>query len=233
MDHINELLNQILSKNPFLSYSDALCICLRNEIILLHLKPGDTINESRLSSQLNISRSPIKMALDTLMNEGFIVRPKGKMAVVSNLSREDYHHIMEARITIESQAAYLAAKKITNKELDQLKKLLNEFSISAQNSDSALFEKCDVRFHEIIVKASGNPYLIKMHEIINPKLYRYRNYLVSVYSEHGPLYGTPTHHHIAIYNALSSHYSSIAQDEMIKDISRMSRSIGLIPLSYQ
>lgn len=229
MTGINDLLNQLLDQNPFLSYSEALCTCLRNEIILLHLKPGDTINESKLSSQLNISRSPIKMALDTLVSEGFIVRPKGKMAVVSNLSQKDYHDIMEARIAIESQAAYLAAKKITDKELSQLKILLKKFDLSAKNSDSSLFEQCDFHFHKIIVQTARNPYLLNMHQLIEPKLCRYRNCLVTVYSEHGPRYGTPTHHHIAVYNALSSHFSSIAQDEMIKDISRMNRNIGLIP----
>lgn len=228
-------LEQKMKDNPFLTCSRILTDCLREEIIDLNIRPGEKINESQLAKELNISRSPVKMAIDTLLEEGFMIRTKKKGVVISPLSMRDYLKIMDARIALESQAAYIAAKTITKEELEKLKTVLKQFQEAKNKRDHILWEICDDNFHRIIIDAARNEYMAEMYQLIYPKMRRYRRYLTRVYCSQDDSVERefPSHHHIAIYNAISQHYSRIAEEEMVKDITRMTKGINFVIPIFQ
>lgn len=70
-----EKFEKIKKEHPFFSITELTYLFLREEIIHLHLPPKQKLNESRIASSLAISRTPVRKALDQLLEE-FLVEKK-------------------------------------------------------------------------------------------------------------------------------------------------------------
>ena len=132
--------------------------------------------------------------------------------------------IYEARMMLEPEAAYLAAKRIQEKELEVLKKLVFRFEKIDQTHDHLEYKNADKMFHETIVKASRNRYLMDMYKSIECPLAMYRNQLNQLayeecFQQHGMEKGSE--YHRAIYRMLEQRYPMMAKDEMKNDVQRM------------
>jgi GntR family transcriptional regulator of vanillate catabolism len=84
---------------------------LRELIVGGELKPGMRIAELALVERLGASRTPIRMALVRLQEEGLLeALPNGGFAV-RDFSESDIHDAIEVRGTLEGLAARLAAER--------------------------------------------------------------------------------------------------------------------------
>lgn len=111
----NELKEKMLKEketNPFAVLSKLIYDGLYNEIITGKLLLDDKIIESQIAKNLNVSRTPVKMALNKLVEDGILEKGKGKELRVKKIRYEECLWLYEARLSIESKAAYLAAKRI-------------------------------------------------------------------------------------------------------------------------
>ena len=75
------------------------------------------------------------MALAEMTEKGILEKVKGKELRVKKISYEECLWIYEARMMLEPEAAYLAAKRIQEKELEVLKKLVFRFEKIDQTHD--------------------------------------------------------------------------------------------------
>lgn len=86
-------------------------LSLRDLVLSGELKAGDRISELSMVERLGISRTPIRMALVRLEEEGFLdALPTGGFAVRA-FSESDIHDAIEVRGTLEGFAARLAAER--------------------------------------------------------------------------------------------------------------------------
>lgn len=69
---------------------------------------------------------------------------------------EDRLHLLEFRMGVEAEAAALAARNHTDRQLRAVDKALEEFTASADHPAHAM--KSDYEFHRAIAAASGNPF---------------------------------------------------------------------------
>lgn len=213
-----------MEKNPFAILSRVIYKQLYQEIIAGHLLPEHKIIESKIAKDLNVSRSPVKMALADMVEEGIFVRGAGKTVHVKPISYEECLWIYEARMTLEPKAAYQAAKRINAAEMKQLQELIYKFEETDKSLNQLEYTRTDKQFHEIIIKASRNPYLVSMYKSIECPLACYRNQLNQlVYEECFQLnnMGSGSDHHKAIFNMLKNNLPLLAEDEMRNDIQRM------------
>ena len=74
-----------------------------------------------------ISRTPLWNALLRLQDDGLVIRTRGHAFCVKALKKVGCQQLMEARMAIEGQAAYLAAERITGKNLSLLQESLDGF----------------------------------------------------------------------------------------------------------
>ena len=116
--------------------------------------------------------------------------------------------------------------QIRNKEkaLEVLKKLVFRFEKIDQTHDHLEYKNADKMFHETIVKASRNRYLMDMYKSIECPLAMYRNQLNQLayeecFQQHGMEKGSE--YHRAIYRMLEQRYPMMAKDEMKNDVQRM------------
>lgn len=223
-DAFKESVQREMDSNPFAILSRVIYRQLYQEIIAGHLLPEHKIIESKIAKELNVSRSPVKMALADMVEEGIFVRGSGKTVHVKPISYEECLWIYEARMTLEPKAAYQAAKRIKPAELQQLKEMITKFEEIDKTLNQRNYTLTDKQFHEIIIKASRNPYLVSMYKSIECPLSCYRNQLNQLayeecFQQHDM--GSGSEHHKAIYNMLKNHLPLLAEDEMRNDIQRM------------
>lgn len=223
-EELKKNIQQEIDKNPFVVLSKVIYDQIYNEIIAGHLRPEHTIVESKIAKDLNVSRSPVKAALNDMICAGILAKDSGRGLHVKLITYEECYWIYEARMALEPKAAYLAAKRINKEELMELRALIEKFEEIDVTKDQLLYTKTDKKFHEVIIRASRNQYLVNMYKSIECPLACYRNQLNQLayeeaFQQNGMENGSD--HHRYIYQMIRGHYPLMAEDEMRNDIRRM------------
>ena len=84
---------------------------LKRRIISHSLSPGEPLNESVLTKELGISKTPIREALQQLEKEGFVENIPGKGSFVSRISIQDIREMFEIREILECEVIRRVASK--------------------------------------------------------------------------------------------------------------------------
>lgn len=140
------------------------------------VKVGERFAAERdLAAKFEVSRSTIREAMIALEVSGLVEIRSGSgiyaLSPAQQLSKlqaaEDIpgpFEVLEARIMLESEAAAVAAERISNQELHQLKQLLNSMKTAIDSGDIEEAERIDHAFHLLIVKATRNSALTPIYE---------------------------------------------------------------------
>lgn len=205
-------------ENPFVKLNDTVYEQLRDRIITLRYEPGTRLVESQLAEELRVSHSPVKDALLRLERERLIAREPGKSPVVTSIRYEDCQMLLEARRGIEGCAARAAAEKISSEELEKLKQALLHMRRSDQAGDPIQCVRDDARFHQLVVAAARNRYLLEAYQAYQGNVLRY---LLYVLRKMGPNGLREYEHHRPVYSAIKNRSGILAQEEMILSIEHM------------
>jgi DNA-binding GntR family transcriptional regulator len=108
---------------------------LKEKIIYDEFPPGTLLREGELATELEVSKTPVREALNGLKYEGLVEVIPYKGYIVSQLSFQDLKDLFELRIIFETAAVELAIQNITNKQFEQLKKLaVKEFNVDSNEA---------------------------------------------------------------------------------------------------
>jgi DNA-binding GntR family transcriptional regulator len=164
------------SKNSVTSYSvtDQITALIKKIILNGELSPGDRLNEVQLSEALEISRSPVREAIQRLVKEGLVVLVPRKGAFIRKLTAKEVEDLFETRVTLETKAASLAAQRASESQLNKFSSLLDRTELALKNEESnkyALgFYSLDFDFHFKIAGLAQNAILEAMIQELNAKL---------------------------------------------------------------
>ncbi|MHC1731930.1 MAG: GntR family transcriptional regulator [Bacteroidales bacterium] len=202
--------------HPFSVLKDVVYDFLLKDIIALRLSPGQKISEAHIASELGISRSPVKMAIERLIGERLVMRSENKVLRIALLETKDYLEICNARKALEGSAAFFAAGNITDEEIYNLEKLTKEYKAALSEPSLTNFELADHKYHTAIIIASHNSYLIEMYEIIQLRILRYRYYARYRLGEKALHSMIKNDHrsHQSIFSAIKIGYSTLAKSEI-------------------
>jgi len=131
---------------------------LRQEIIDGTLEPGTRLLENDLVQRLNVSRTPIREALNQLSKEGLVEIIPRKGTYVRRWTLEEALEILLLREVLEGLAARLATEHLNPQDLEQLESYLESY-----RRGEIRYTESDRRFHEHIVTACG---MKRLQEII-------------------------------------------------------------------
>jgi len=96
---------------------------LRAMLIEARIPPGAKLNERELSEQLCVSRTPLREAIKLLATEGLVDLLPNRGAVAVKLSQADVLHTFEVLGGLEAMSGELAAQRITDDELTEIRAL--------------------------------------------------------------------------------------------------------------
>ena len=136
---------------------------IRETIITLELAPGTLVNEQQLAEDLHMGAVPVREALKLLAHDELIVITPRHGLYVADISLPDLEQISEVRLTLEPLCAGLAARRATSDDLTVLEALRTE-QAAIDPGDSRRLLDVDHKFHQAIVRAAGNKYLIRILE---------------------------------------------------------------------
>lgn len=163
-----------LNMNAYLPLRDVVFHTLREAILRGDLKPGERLMELQLAAKLGVSRTPIREAIRMLEQEGLAVTIPRKGAEVAKMTEKDMQDVLQVREALDELAASIACEKISEEELGGLRRTMREFEEYTKTRDLKRIAEADVRFHDIIYEATGNPRLVNMLNNLREQMYRYR-----------------------------------------------------------
>ena len=156
--------------------NDTLLATILSWIDIGRLNPGDVIDEQPLVEEFGVSRTPVREALLQLEAMGLIRRLPRKGAVVFRPTLEEFLAILEVHAKLEGQAAGLAARRLSKARAVALEAAVKACETCASKLGDANpdgYYQLNLRFHEAVAIAAGNPFLTEMIKTNARKLLAY------------------------------------------------------------
>ena len=142
---------------------------LKEMAVSYHFRPGERINEVELAAQLNVSRTPIREALNRLATEGFLTSTANKGFFARMLEANTLFDLYELRAFLEQAAVRLACQRASDEEIAALRDFLLEQDESEEISAGEML-KLDEEFHFRLVGLSQNEELLKTVRSISERI---------------------------------------------------------------
>jgi DNA-binding GntR family transcriptional regulator len=149
---------------------------VRRRIIDGEWQPGERIFEDQIALDLDVSRNPVREALQALEAEGFVELEPRRGARVASLSPQRALELFEVREVLEGLVAHLAATRRTDAELDELRGIVADGLRAAGGDDLSALPALNTRFHEALSTIAGNTMLAEAIE-------RLRHLIEWIYSQ--------------------------------------------------
>lgn len=118
--------------------------------------PGSQLGEAQLAARLNVSRGPVREALQRLIQEGLLENRRNRGVFVTSLNYDDIADVYLVRGTIEREAAKILVRRGDAQSLDRLEELVDRMSVVAKEGKWRELADLDLRFHESLVRSSGS-----------------------------------------------------------------------------
>ena len=204
-------IEQARKDNPFLSYTNIIYDLVLDDIIWSRFEPGTLLRETILAEWCGVSRSPAKEALNRLYEDGFLKKSDLPGYEIMPFDITDYSDYCEFRLAIEPQAAFFAARTATEKEIKNLENLIAEYKKSvSENATLSTLHLLDFKFHQEIIRMSGNRYFSKIYDHYEKKDQYFRTVMCGDdINAHYIL-----QKHIHIYKKIACHDEKGALEEM-------------------
>lgn len=117
------------------------------------LAPGARLTQEELAASLDVSRQPVLQALRLLKNDGFVIDAGRRGLMVAPLDGAMIGRVYEVRAVLDGLAARLAAQAGARVDPG----LIERGRRAARGERIAAMIDADMKFHEAICAASGNP----------------------------------------------------------------------------
>ncbi|AFQ63861.1 GntR family transcriptional regulator [Klebsiella pneumoniae] len=150
---------------------DQIAQMIRYQILSGAMKAGDELTQESIAEQLGLSRMPVREALQSLEQEGFLVRLPNRHMQVSTLAVEDVSHIFRV---IAVMAAELFALVPANQG-EVLRARAQELARPGENTR-------ELAFHQLLISYLDNRYLAKAYQQF---LDGYISYVILYLKENG------------------------------------------------
>lgn len=143
---------------------------LRAMIESHELRPGEWVDEARLTQELGISRTPLREALKVLVSEGLLRLEPRRGCFVNELSEQDLDDIFPLMAMLEGRCAYEAARKVTDHELRRLEPLHQQLELHARAGDIDRYYEANAVIHEAIQALAANRWLSGLVDSLRKRL---------------------------------------------------------------
>jgi DNA-binding GntR family transcriptional regulator len=137
---------------------------VQRRIVDGRLHQGERILEDQLAQELDVSRNPVREALQALETEGFVeIEPRrgARVAVISTRRANDLFEIREA---LEGMVARLAAQRCRTDQLADLRRIAGLGALAAERGELAALPGLNTEFHRVLSAAAENTMLAETVE---------------------------------------------------------------------
>lgn len=143
---------------------------LRQMLVEGRIAPGAKLNERELAEVLAVSRTPLREAIKMLAAEGLVELLPNRGAIAVELSEIDVLNTFEVMAGLEAQSGELAAQRVTDAELAEIRALHFEMMAAYTRQDLSNYYRLNALIHRAINTAAKNPVLTATYNQVNARL---------------------------------------------------------------
>jgi len=143
---------------------------LRQMLVEGRIPPSAKLNERELTEVLQVSRTPLREAIKMLAAEGLVELLPNRGAIAVSLSETDVRNTFEVMAGLEAMSGELAAQRITEDELAEIKAMHFEMMAAYTRRDLSAYYGLNARIHTAISAAARNPVLAATYSQVNARL---------------------------------------------------------------
>jgi len=173
--------------------------------------PGDKISLEQLKKDLDVSRTPIVIALKMLEREMLVTTKPRRGHYVRTFSKQEIIDVLELREALEALGARRAARKINKQQISEIRKFFSNINVDGDPKELAAYAKEDQKLHEYIMEIAGGEVFLTV----------FKAYAIVIFTYHADLPGGFVRHpretiqeHLDMINAICSRDEDKAEQLM-------------------
>jgi len=170
--------NMAKDKNEMSSYET-----LKELILTFQIKPGERMTEVFLADKMNMSRIPVREAIQQLVLEGFIEKTGKTGYQIKEYNEQDIIDLYNYREAMDGMLTRLFTQRVDESQIFFLGMNVESMGKKLDDFDHDSFSKIDHEFHRIIARGARNYYMEHQHEIILEKVLYVANLVFKVAKE--------------------------------------------------
>ena len=153
---------QETSMSTLKTYSAQIIDYIKKQLLEGKLQPGDKINEVHLAADLNISRAPIREALQMLVNDGLVVYIPQRGKFIKSLSPSEIRDSYFIGGVLEAVAVAESIQHFCQNDMENLAGILTKMEqLRGAENYVTEFTKLDAEFHNTILAYSNRPSIVE------------------------------------------------------------------------
>jgi DNA-binding GntR family transcriptional regulator len=147
---------------------------IRRRISIMEVRPDERLKEEEWARKLNSGRLAVREALTRLHGEGLVTRGEKGGFFAASITTKDVHEIRQAREALEVTALRIATHPLSPETLKGLEAACDDYAYMAKKGYHTGASEADLRFHLLIMSASGNSRLLRAYEHCHIPLFAIR-----------------------------------------------------------
>ena len=192
------------------------------------IRPGERVNEVEIAKSLNVSRTPLREALNRLMVEGFLTRAPNRGFIGRPLDAKQVFDLYELRRALESSIVAIACERATDEEIAELERFVKASKDRPEDTNASSLLGLDEQFHERVAELTRNGEMVRALKSINARIHYFR----WIDMQNGRRRYTQ-HEHLRIVKALKGRDVDAARELVTGHISRrLDRIVEVIRMGF-
>lgn len=218
-----------------ISRSEYLYQVLAAEIVDGVLPPSEHLDEVSIAKRFDVSRTPVREALQALISSGLAFRVRHSGVLVASLGVNELSDMFEVMADVEALCAGYAAERMTARERYELDALHKRSAELVREGDPVAYAKFNTRFHSDIYRGSHNKFLAESAHSTRRRLnpfrgaqFRVDRRVAASFEEHQKVVDaimrgdsdgarTAMRDHVWIVGEVSGQFASVPQDEAYQE----------------
>jgi DNA-binding GntR family transcriptional regulator len=148
--------------NAIQNTAEVIAQSLKEMIYEAELKPGQPLIQERIAEMFQVSRVPVRDALQMLIGMGIAVNVPRRGVIVRPLSRTLLAELFEVRKILEGSAVRMAVRNANPDHLRRLESLIEQQAECTKTGDVKRYARLDDDFHRTLYDAVGNARLLEL-----------------------------------------------------------------------
>jgi DNA-binding GntR family transcriptional regulator len=147
---------------------------LSHRLLVLEISPNDRIVEQFWSKKLAVNRAAIRESLTRLLGEGLVYQGERGGYFASEMTEQEVHELREVREILETAAFSLACERATEAQIKEIEETCDDFANFVKKGYFTGAHEADLRFHNLLIAASGNARLAQLYQRSHIPLFQRR-----------------------------------------------------------
>lgn len=149
---------------------------LEHDIVSGLIKPNQRLDERDLAERFQVSRTPVREALNRLVSSGIVeYRPRQGMFTAA-MTMSQFFHMYEVMAHLEALCANLCARRMSRADQLALGELHAGVDAVLAAQDVAGYNRYNQDFHDLLYRGAKNPVLEEQVRALRRRLQPYRSF---------------------------------------------------------